>query len=285
MFSDKGRETNKNIKFHSLAPTDNAENSDIYLSALDWAIKEPNIKNIALTGNYGSGKSSILNTYQKKSKNKERFLNISLATFDQKDYQKDDNLIEKSILQQLFYKEKINKTPFSRFKKINNLNSKLWLKILAMILLIFSIIWIINPDIFSNVKNFIVDKFSYNFIFFNNWADSILNFIIKSTFTIISVIVIIYILNILYKILVNISCRLTIKKNDIELEITPKDKQTKESIFNKYIDEIIYFFEVTKYNIVIFEDLDRIKNYSGLFVKLREMNTLTLSTMLRSYSQ
>ena len=76
MFSDKGRETNKNIKFHSLAPTDNAENSDIYLSALDWAIKEPNIKNIALTGNYGSGKSSILNTYQKKSKNKESWIKI-----------------------------------------------------------------------------------------------------------------------------------------------------------------------------------------------------------------
>lgn len=274
MFSDKSRETNKNIKFHSLAPTDNAENSDIYLSALDWAIKEPNIKNIALTGNYGSGKSSILNTYQKKSKNKERFLNISLATFDQKDYQKDDNLIEKSILQQLFYKEKINKTPFSRFKKINNLNSKLWLKILAMILLIFSIIWIINPNVFSNVKNFIADKFSYNFIFFNNWVDGILNFIIKSTFTIISVIMIIYILNILYKILVSISCKLTIRKYDMELEITSKDEQVKESIFNKYIDEIIYFFEVTKYDVVIFEDLDRLKNYSGLFVKLREMNTL-----------
>lgn len=274
MFADKSEETNKNIKFHSLAPTDNAENSDIYLSALDWAIKEPNINNIAVTGNYGSGKSSILNTYQKKSKRKERFLNISLATFDQKDYKKDDNIIEKSILQQLFYKEKINKTPYSRFKKINNLNSKLWLKILATVLIVFSIIWIINPNIFSNIVNFIADKFSYNFIFFNNRLDSILNFIIKSTFTVVSIIAIIYILNILYKILVNISCRLTIKKNDIELEITPKDKQTKESIFNKYIDEIIYFFEVTKYDIVIFEDLDRLKNYSGLFVKLREMNTL-----------
>ena len=274
MFANKSKETNKNIKFYSLAPTDNAENSDIYLSALDWAIKEPNIKNIAVTGNYGSGKSSILNTYQKKSKNKERFLNISLATFDQKDYKKDDNIIEKSILQQLFYKEKINKTPFSRFKKINNLDNKLWLKILAMILLIFSIIWIINPNIFGNIENFIVDKLNYNFIFFNNWLDNILNFMIKSIFVAISIIVIIYILNILYKILVNISCRLTIKNNDIELEITPKDKQTKESIFNKYIDEIIYFFEVTKYDIVIFEDLDRLKNYSGLFVKLREMNTL-----------
>lgn len=274
MFADKIKETNKNIKFHSLAPTDNAENSDIYLSALDWAIKEPNINNIAITGNYGSGKSSILNTYQKKSKSKEEFLNISLATFDQKDYKKDDNIIEKSILQQLFYKEKINKTPFSRFKKINNLNRNLWLKILLMILLILSIIWIINPDICINTKNFIADKFSYNFIFFNNKLDNILNFIIKLIVTIFNIIAIIYILNILYKILVNISCRLTIKKNDIELEITPKDKQTKESIFNKYIDEIIYFFEVTKYDIVIFEDLDRLKNYSGLFVKLREMNTL-----------
>lgn len=274
MLKNEKKEISQNIKFHSLAPTDKAENSGIYLSALDWAIKEPNIRNIAVTGNYGSGKSSILNTYQKKSKNKKRFLNISLATFDQKDYQKDDNLIEKSILQQLFYKEKINKTPFSRFKKINNLNSKLWLKIIAMILLIFSIIWIINPSIFSNVKNFIADKFSYNFIFFNNWVDSILNLIIKSTFTIISVIMIIYILNILYKILVSISCKLTIRKYDMELEITSKDEQVKESIFNKYIDEIIYFFEVTKYDVVIFEDLDRLKNYSGLFVKLREMNTL-----------
>ncbi len=105
MFTDKSEEANKNIKFHSLTPTDNAENSDIYLSAFDWAIKEPNINNIAITGNYGYGKSSILNTYQKKSKRKERFLNISLATFAQKDYKKDDNIIEKSILQQLFYKE------------------------------------------------------------------------------------------------------------------------------------------------------------------------------------
>ena len=69
MLKNEKKEISQNIKFHSLAPTDKAENSGIYLSALDWAIKEPNIRNIAVTGNYGSGKSSILNTYQKKSKN------------------------------------------------------------------------------------------------------------------------------------------------------------------------------------------------------------------------
>ena len=60
----------------------------------------------------------------------------------------------------------------------------------------------------------------------------------------------------------------------MELEVTPKGEQSSESIFNKYIDEIIYFFEVTDYDIVIFEDLDRLKNYSSLFIKLREVNTL-----------
>ena len=69
MFSKKTKK-NKNIKFHSLAPTDNAEKTDIYFSALDWAIREKNINNIAITGNYGAGKSSILNTYQKSSKDK-----------------------------------------------------------------------------------------------------------------------------------------------------------------------------------------------------------------------
>mgnify|MGYP006882914808 CR=1 FL=1 len=48
-----------------------------------------------------------------------------------------------------------------------------------------------------------------------------------------------------------------------------KDK----SIFNKYLDEILYFFEVNNYNIVIFEDLDRFKN-PEIFVKLRELNFL-----------
>lgn len=274
MFYRKNKEIDNNIKFNSLAPTESAEKTDIYFSALDWAIKEKNIKNIAMTGNYGSGKSSILNTYQKRNKNKKRFLNISLATFDKKDYGEDENVIEKSILQQLFYKEKITKTPFSRFKKINNLNDKLWLKILLIILIIFSIIWFINPILFYSARDWIIDKFNYNFIFFNNRIDNILNFLIKCIICILSFSVIVCLIKILYKMVINISYKFTIKKNNMELEITQKDKQNNESIFNKYIDEIIYFFEVTEYDIVVFEDLDRIKNYSGLFVKLRELNTL-----------
>ena len=87
--------------FNSLTPSEDAENCEVYFEALEWALKNNhNIKNIALSGPFGSGKSSILQTFikQYKGKNKGfwnwmlkslfpkhfpkyRFLNLSLATF------------------------------------------------------------------------------------------------------------------------------------------------------------------------------------------------------------
>lgn len=55
-----------------------------------------------------------------------------------------------------------------------------------------------------------------------------------------------------------------------EIEI---DKNISKSILNNYIDEIIYFFEATNYNVIIIEDLDRFGN-SEVFTKLREINLL-----------
>lgn len=46
-----------------------------------------------------------------------------------------------------------------------------------------------------------------------------------------------------------------------------------DSIFNKNMDEIVYFFEETKYRFVFFEDLDRLEN-SMIFVHLRELNKI-----------
>ena len=50
-------------------------------------------------------------------------------------------------------------------------------------------------------------------------------------------------------------------------------ESSNESVFNKNLDEIIYFFEETKYQYVFFEDLDRLDN-PELFIHLRELNTL-----------
>jgi len=66
---------------------------------------------------------------------------------------------------------------------------------------------------------------------------------------------------------------LAIKKLNIsnaEIEI---DGGISKSILNNHIDEILYFFEVTNYNVVIIEDLDRFEQ-TEVFTKLREINLL-----------
>lgn len=122
-------ELSTNNNFYSLSPTDNAENVDSYIQSINWALKNRDrIKNIAISGPYGSGKSSVIKTFIKRNKNSEyKFLNISLATFKELNEQpnipqNEDNeilrLIELSLLQQLFYHEKDSKIPDSRFKKM-----------------------------------------------------------------------------------------------------------------------------------------------------------------------
>lgn len=57
-------ENQKHSKFNSLTPELLDENESIYTEALDYAFDNDDIKNIAITGIYGSGKSTVWNTYQ-----------------------------------------------------------------------------------------------------------------------------------------------------------------------------------------------------------------------------
>jgi DNA replication protein DnaC len=66
-------------EFEDLLPCDDIEDS-VSFNALDFALSNPQIKNIAFTGNYGSGKSSILKSYIKQH-SKHKYIEISLASF------------------------------------------------------------------------------------------------------------------------------------------------------------------------------------------------------------
>lgn len=152
------KNNSENCCFEDLTPKDVLKDNKTYIESLDWALSNDNILNIALTGPYGSGKSSILKTY-KENRSHYNYLNLSLATFhtytnsqdedeikttsekkdakeNQTEYQIEticdkisaietlsENEIEKRILQQLFYKVKSKKIPFGRFRKINNIRS------------------------------------------------------------------------------------------------------------------------------------------------------------------
>ena len=76
-------------EYKDLTPIDSIENGDEYIEALNWAFQNKKVKNIALTGPYGAGKSSIIDTFlrqndeDKSAINKIRAsaLKISMATF------------------------------------------------------------------------------------------------------------------------------------------------------------------------------------------------------------
>jgi len=75
---------NKDEKLNLLSPivlNTNDEGINNYFELLKRLINEPDARNIAITGNYGSGKSSIVKTYQKKYEENNKSTVISMASF------------------------------------------------------------------------------------------------------------------------------------------------------------------------------------------------------------
>lgn len=115
--------------FSDLAPLDSIDNTSEYLNALDWALKNRRIRNVALCGPYGAGKSSIINSYLKSHADaQQKSLRISMATFIESKTEGSDSShsvslkpdeIETGILKQLFYKVPHTKIPQSRYRKLH----------------------------------------------------------------------------------------------------------------------------------------------------------------------
>lgn len=260
------------IKYEDLAPNNNAEKCDEYCKALEWAIENQKVNNIALTGPYGSGKSSILRTFENQYV-KYNYLNISLASFydknkegkqekqDVNEYNSIDSNIEKGILQQLFYKVDSSSIPYTRFRKIGNIRSRDIVKYMVIITITIILgMYIFEKNKFeifiNSVKNLLQIKTNY------------LDFIMHSTFIFLCIYIIVKSTKYCKSMLRINSFSLKLEKAELNIE-----SQSSESIFNKYLDEILYFFEATKYNVVVIEDLDRFDN-TRIFIKLRELNQL-----------
>jgi hypothetical protein len=286
-----------------LSPITIDSNSKEYVTVENIAKKLGNkdVNNIAVTGPYGSGKSSILRTLEKDN-HSYTYLNISLATLSgydevnaivdpsdgngtgnggtgvadndkdkQKDKKKDkkgknsteqertlNRLIEYSILQQIIYKEDANSFPYSGFKRIKYLDPKDLLRYARLTIAFLLLFCIAFEPSFLTIPSF-VEVLSFNIYF-------------KFAIDVLCVSSMIYILYRALKLLINkfYNCKIN-KFNIREGEL---DLKSNESIFNKYLDEIIYFFQVTSYNVVVIEDLDRFKSSSTVFLKLRELNQI-----------
>ena len=108
------------FKFQKLTPIDDAD-IEVYKEALDFIFDSEDIKNIAISGPYGAGKSSILETYKKNNDNK-KFIHISLAHFENPDNEKEreldikESILEGKILNQLIHQIPSENIPQTNFK-------------------------------------------------------------------------------------------------------------------------------------------------------------------------
>ncbi len=239
---------------------------NIEAKILKEQIDSPNVYNVAVVAKYGAGKSSVLNTYlhnyRRQTKEikkglslgaprKNKYTRITLSTFNGAAY--DETSIERSILQQLLYSRTKNDLPNSDIKRTNKI--PMWQSVLKAFwyflffaMVAMSILAVSNVDVYWNIE----------------WV----KFVYIVTATLLFFSMLIYWIH--YRKFVKI------KYKDFELNINQTDENA-ISLINKFIDEVLYFFDCTNVDLVIFEDLDRLST-TDIFAKLRELNTIINNT-------
>lgn len=235
--------------FFDLAPVDEIENGDEYINALDYALNDLKVYNIALTGPFGSGKSSIIDAYlkrkMKKSYIKRHILRISMASFtgltdtshnnsdSSSNGNNDVNLkIEQGIFKQLFYKVRSSKIPQSRYRKLHKINVlPIILYLFAVLLVVFLLIYVFLNETFDSCVETVQKVFNSLLL------SKTMTFVACSFF-------IILIFAMLLRLIASIISK--IKVTGLSVGDAAKisvDQNDMDSSFDKNNDEIMYFFE------------------------------------------
>lgn len=260
----------KDYGYVDLAPTDNAENVSEYLRALEWALNDKNITNIALAGPYGAGKSSIIETFLRIHPSI-KYINISLAMFRKNDQDAiqqgdEDNFekqLEEGILKQLFYKVHYSKIPQSRYRKLHKVSLGISLMhVIFTVALIMGLMFFLAPGKLEELKNAYSNMMSILF------GERVLYYVLCTG---VMGMVIIAIMTVLFR-WINTKWR-SIEINIADKAVIKADEKDEALSLNKNMDEILYFFEETNYTLIVIEDLDRFDT-PEVYTKLREINKI-----------
>lgn len=260
----------RECRFEKLTPYDGVD-IPIYEQAISFALSEKDIRNVAISGAYGSGKSSVLASYEKKHEDK-KFIHICLAHFGDEDQEKTPDqkvdagaIIEGKIVNQLLHQIPTDKMPLTNFgvKKPERTKTVLIRTVCAVALItcllhmLLSVEWIgfvgtFPPGLIGTLLTQTTKPFAF-----------LLSGIV--VFSICTACVWTIIKTQRYKSLLR---KISFQGNEIEVF-----RDENHSFFDKYLNEVLYLFEQADVDAVVFEDIDRYK-MEETFERLREVNTL-----------
>lgn len=273
-----------NVPFEDLTPACDVDISN-YKQALDQAFSEPSLKNIAITGPYGAGKSSVLESYLQsqaaiEKKYKEKCLRISLSHLQPTKagnpicdgevltdahnesevaglaYQM-EQLLEGKIINQIVHKipQKVAKAAgFSVIDEDSGVFSLLLAGIIGSLLVFWCTPTITLPAI-------------RHFFFSNNYLTSIIRIGILMLL-ISGVMTFIYSRGAAIQSFFAHIRHVKIQGNEIELF-----QNEEAGYFDKYLDRILYMLNQSEKQFFIFEDIDRFDT-TLIFERLKEINEL-----------
>ena len=238
-----------------------------YVQRLTAVLTDNSIRNVALTGRYGAGKSSVLNEFSARLGS--RVLNLSLSTLGSPEPTPGSsetstsvtNRIQKELVKQLLHSRTPRALPYSRFRRITPPSRVRATASSAVILAIvggLAALLGLFPKIIGTSSGHPLPLRVLAFSLFSALALAVLTCV-----------------------------RLAVRNREVAsvsaagTSITLAERQV--SYFDQYLDEIVYFFAGTQVDVVLFEDLDRF-NDPHIFEALRELNAL-LNTSRQVNSQ
>ena len=252
-----------------LTPTTEAR-LGVYEEQLTSALTDPDIRNIALSGPYGAGKSSILATYKKSHPDK-KFLHISFAHFQDKakegEQPPDETRLEGKIINQLIHQmpaEAIPQTHFQILKEVDRDKIKKYLYWGALLAALFAFIC------FHDAWCRLVDSLSLESL------RSLLGITRRKEAVMAAAAawVVLAVSGLTEYIFLQRNQRILRKVNlkgaNLDIELFGGES---DSYFDRYLNEVLYLFDHVDADAVVFEDIDRYDR-NLIFERLREINGL-----------